>query len=124
MNLEYSNLYKHKYNQVNISPNGNYLANSLDNRLVIRDHGTGLTILMVYESMKPIDYIEWAPNSEYILSVNYEFSRIDIWSTLDINFRATIKDSRMAIVKVKWSPDSKNIMYTVDMKVKEITCCF
>lgn len=118
MNLEYSNLYKHKFHQVKISPNGHYLANSVDNRLVIREYGRELDILMVYNTIKPIEYIAWSPNSEYILTVNYEFSRIDIWSTTNVNFRMTIKDPRMTMVTAKWSPNSKNILYTVDMKVR------
>jgi hypothetical protein len=133
LTLLYSNLYKHAACQIKVSPDLQYIANAVDSRLVIREHSQDLTILMVYESIKPIDYIEWAPNSEYILAVNYEHARVDIWSTMDTNWHGIFKDPRIEfMVKLKWSSDSKNIIYTSDLKVhdkclryiKVLTVCF
>ncbi|KAI8088518.1 hypothetical protein BDF21DRAFT_358265 [Thamnidium elegans] len=117
MNLSYSNLYKHASYQAKISPNGHYVANGLDNRLVIRDHSDELTVLMVYETPKPIDYIEWSPNSEYILTCNYEAGRIDIRSTIDTNWHGIIKEGRISMTKVSWSFDSKKVLYITELKL-------
>lgn len=119
MNLSYSNLYKHAAYQAKISPNGHYIANGLDNRLVIRDHSKDLTVLMVYETPKPIDYVAWSPNSEYVLTCNYEAGRIDIRSTIDTNWHGIIKEGRISMTKVSWSFDSKKVLYITELKVKQ-----
>lgn len=117
MNLSFSDCFKHASYQVKISPNGHYVANALDTRLVIRDHNNNLNIVMVYETVKPIDYVEWSPCSEYILSCNYESGRIDIRSTINTSWHGVIKEGRVGIVKVKWSFDSAKIYYTTEFKV-------
>jgi hypothetical protein len=117
MNLVYSNLYKHASYQAKISPNGHFIANAIDKRLVIRQHTKDLTVIMVHESSKPIDYIEWAPSSEYILSCNYEAGRIDVRSIADTNWHGIIRDGRISMSRVMWTFDSKNILYTTNFKV-------
>lgn len=117
MNLEYSNLFKHASFQAKISPNGIYVANALENKLIIRQHTKDLTVIMVHMSSNPIDYIEWSPDSEYIVSCNYEAGRAEVRSMADKNWRAIIREGRMSMLRVMWTGDSKNILYTTDLRV-------
>ncbi|KAG2200729.1 hypothetical protein INT47_002773 [Mucor saturninus] len=117
MNLVYSNLYKHDGCQAKISPDGLFVANVQENRLIIRQHNQGLTIHMVHLLKNPIDYIEWSPNSEYILSCNYEGGRIHVRSLADKNWHGVIKEDRAAMAKAMWTADSKNILYTTELKL-------
>lgn len=76
-----------------------------------------MTVLQVYDSKRPIDYIQWSPNSEYIFTINYEQSRVIIRSTSDPKWHGSITDEGFPIVRVKWSFDSKNILCISELKV-------
>ncbi|RCH79368.1 WD repeat-containing protein wrap73, partial [Rhizopus stolonifer] len=114
MKLVYSNLYKHSQYQSKISPNNYYVANAVDDRLVIRRQDRHLQVLQVHETRSPIDYIQWAPNSEHILTVNYQKSRVYIRSLTDPKWQGSIVERRFPIVRVRWSPDSKSIEFSPD----------
>ncbi|CEP09942.1 hypothetical protein [Parasitella parasitica] len=118
MRFLYSNLYKHSYYQSKISPNNYYVANVVDNRLVLRRNDQELTVLQVHETRRPIDYIQWAPDSQHILCVNYENCRIDVRSASDSTWQASISDKTFPFVRVKWSPDSKNIICVADLGLR------
>lgn len=117
MNFLYSNLYKHSQYQCKISPNNYHVANAVDNRLVIRRNDNELTVLQVHETRRPIDYIQWAPDSQHILCVNYENCRVDVRSITDSKWQGSISDKAYPFVRVKWSPDSKSIICVSDFKV-------
>ncbi|KAG2210736.1 hypothetical protein INT46_008558 [Mucor plumbeus] len=118
MNFLYSNLYKHSQYQCKISPNNYYVANAVDNRLVIRRNDNELTVLQVHETRRPIDYIQWAPDSQHILCVNYENCRVDVRSITDSKWQGSISDKAYPFVRVRWSPDSKNIICVSDFKLR------
>lgn len=117
MKLTYSYIYKHSHYQCKSSPNNYYVANAVENRLVIRRQDPEMTVLQVYDSKRPIDYIQWSPNSEYIFTINYEQSRVIIRSTSDPKWHGSITDEGFPIVRVKWSFDSKNILCISELKV-------
>ncbi|KAI9476565.1 MAG: WD40-repeat-containing domain protein [Benjaminiella poitrasii] len=116
--FSYSNLYKHSRFQCKISPNDHYVANVVENRLVIRAHGQELTVVQVNEARLPIDYILWSPTSDYILTINYAKSRIDIRSVIDPKWHGVITDERYPFVKVQWSSDSKNVLCISELKLR------
>ncbi|KAI8091051.1 uncharacterized protein B0P05DRAFT_528559 [Gilbertella persicaria] len=118
MKLVYSNLYKHSQYQSKISPNNYYVANAVDDRLVIRRQDRHLQVLQVHETRSPIDYIQWAPNSEHILTVNYQKSRVYIRSLTDPKWQGSIVERRFPIVRVRWSPDSKSILCISELKLR------
>jgi hypothetical protein len=117
MKLTYSYMYKHSQYQCKISPNNYYVANAADNRLVIRRQGQEMSVLQVYDSKRPIDYIQWSPNSEHIFSTNYKQSRVNVRSVSDPKWHGSITDEGFPIVRVKWSFDSKNILCISGLKV-------
>ncbi|EPB83563.1 hypothetical protein HMPREF1544_09665 [Mucor circinelloides 1006PhL] len=118
MNFVYSNLYKHSQYQCKISPNNYYIANAQDNRLVIRRNTAEMTVLQVHETRRPIDYIQWAPNSQHILCVNFEYNRVDIRSMTDSAWQAFISEKAFPFVRVRWSPDSKNIICVAELELR------
>ncbi|KAI8636550.1 WD40-repeat-containing domain protein [Parasitella parasitica] len=118
MKFLYSNLYKHSHYQSKISPNNYYVANVVDNRLVLRKNDQDLMVLQVHETRRPIDYVQWAPDSQYILCVNYENCRVDVRSVTDSKWQASISDKTFPFVRVKWSPDSKNIICVAELGLR------
>lgn len=117
MNPFYSNLYKHTCTP-RISPNSLYVANAVDNRLVIRSHGDDLEVLHVYECPRQIQYIQWSADSHYILSVNYVHSRIDIRSLEDSKWHYIIKDPGFPIIRVRWGPDSQHVICLSELNIR------
>ncbi|KAI8988936.1 hypothetical protein BDB01DRAFT_783669 [Pilobolus umbonatus] len=117
MDPVYSNLYKHSC-QPKISPNGAYVANAVENRLVIRSHGEDLEVLTVYEGPGEIDFIQWSADSHYILAVNYTRSRIDVRSMQDSQWHCIIKDPGFPLSHVKWGPDSQSIICISDLNMR------
>ncbi|KAK4508946.1 uncharacterized protein ATC70_013219 [Mucor velutinosus] len=118
MNFVYSNLYKHSQYQCKISPNSYYFANAQENRLVIRRNTTDMTVLQVHETRRPIDYIQWAPDSQHILCVNFEHHRVEIRSAADSAWQASISEQAFPFVRVRWSPDSKNIICVAELELR------
>ncbi|KAI8383073.1 hypothetical protein BD560DRAFT_364711 [Blakeslea trispora] len=118
MRLVYSNIYKHSQYQSKISPNDEYVANAIGDRIVIRKKDRDLSVIQVYETRIPIHYIQWSPNSEYIMAVNYEKSRIYIRSVVDYKWQGSITERRFPIVRVNWSPDSKNILCMSELNLR------
>lgn len=118
MKINYSSLYKHLKFQCKISPNNHYVANIVENRLVIRRHELDLTVKEVYTAQQTLDYLQWSPDSEYVLVVSYEKSRIEVRSMTDPKWKGVIYDEGFPFVRVVWSPDSKNILCFSDLNVK------
>ncbi|KAG1055180.1 hypothetical protein G6F46_003331 [Rhizopus delemar] len=119
MNLSFSNLCAQANYQAKISPNAQYVANATANRIVIRRSSMDLSIVNVFECLKPIDYIQWSPNSECILAANYESSRIEVHSIIDPKWTATIKDLAFPFASVQWTVDSKNIISVSQMNYED-----
>lgn len=119
MKLSFSNLCTHSFYQVKISPNAHYVANVIGNRVVIRRLERNLSIVHVFENAKTINYMQWSPNSECILTINYDISKIQIHSVKDRKWTATIRDPVYPIASVQWTSDSKSIMCTTEMGVRK-----
>lgn len=119
MKITFSNLCSHAFHQVKISPDGQYVANAVSNRLVIRRSGEELPVIHVFECSRSINYIQWSPNSECILTVNYEFSRIEVHSIMDPKWIAHVRDPGFPIALAQWTADSKSILCTAEMGVKK-----
>ncbi|CEI95195.1 hypothetical protein RMCBS344292_09389 [Rhizopus microsporus] len=115
MKITFSNLCSHAFHQVKISPDGQYVANAVANRLVIRRSGEELPVIHVFECSRSINYIQWSPNSECILTVNYEFSRIEVHSIMDPKWTAHVRDPSFPIALAQWTADSKSILCTAEM---------
>ncbi|KAG1442442.1 hypothetical protein G6F56_011059 [Rhizopus delemar] len=62
--------------------------------------------------------MQWSPNSECILTINYDISKIQIHSVKDRKWTATIRDPVYPIASVQWTSDSKSIMCTTEMGLR------
>ncbi|KAI9472924.1 WD40-repeat-containing domain protein [Zychaea mexicana] len=115
--ITFSNLYKH--NQSILSPDASYVASVVDHyRLVIRSHTIALTILHVFECVDPIQQLKWSPNSKYIMTVNHDRSTLQVWSLIDVHWRAKIRDESLRMHRVWWSADSSSILCSDEFKLR------
>jgi WD40 repeat protein len=113
----FSDLRKHVFYQTKISPDGKWLANVDENRLIIRHYTPELKVVAAQENPQPINFIQWSPDSTCILVLNYDSARIQIWSITDMDYTAVIKDPGFGITSIQWHPNSSAIICTSELFV-------
>ncbi|KAL0092935.1 hypothetical protein J3Q64DRAFT_1695420 [Phycomyces blakesleeanus] len=110
MKPHYSNVYKQSLYQCQFSPSNEYVAHAVDNRLVIRYNDIDLTIIHVYECPFVIEYVQWSPDSKYILIASPSKAIVHVLSISDTIWRAIFEDHYHGIQRVTWRSDSGGII--------------
>lgn len=110
-----SQLYRQSGYLCKLSPNGDFVANATENRLVIRSQSSSLSILHVYECIGVIHTLQWSPDSQYLLTRTDDICQI--WSLKNTHWRATIEDEQ-GIAYAWWAPDSESVLCNSNLKVK------
>ncbi|XP_023727592.1 WD repeat-containing protein WRAP73 isoform X3 [Cryptotermes secundus] len=62
-------------------------------------------------------YIQWSPDSQYILCALYQHSTIQVFSLHSPDWKCKLRHSVCGIVDVCWSPDSRHILTTAEFHV-------
>ncbi|KAI9137159.1 quinon protein alcohol dehydrogenase-like superfamily [Paraphysoderma sedebokerense] len=109
--MDFTELYKQSLCLCLFSPDNNYLATTVQHRLVIRD-AESLQITHLYSSLHPISDIAWSPDAKYILAASYPLGQIQVWS-LDADekeWTAKIDQGTGGCVKCIWSPTGRDIL--------------
>uniref|UniRef100_T1IZC9 Uncharacterized protein n=1 Tax=Strigamia maritima TaxID=126957 RepID=T1IZC9_STRMM len=96
--MNFSELFKLSNNLCAFSNNGNYLANALQHRLIIRDVKT-LEITQIFTCIEDIESIE-------------------VWSLEDPSWICKIDEGTAGLINFKWTPDSRHIMSTAEFHVR------
>ena len=107
MNL--SETFKLTKGQCYFSPNGRYIANSSQFRLVVREFET-LQIVSVLTCIDSIDKIVWAPNSKTILSSCFKRGVSQIWTVQSSSCACKLEEGSSGLVDAVWCPDSKQLL--------------
>ncbi|ORY92343.1 hypothetical protein BCR43DRAFT_498198, partial [Syncephalastrum racemosum] len=108
-----SQLYRQSGYLCKLSPNGDFVANATENRLVIRSQSSSLSILHVYECSGDIHALQWSPDSQYLLTRTDDICQI--WSLKNTHWRATIEDEQ-GIAYAWWAPDSESVLCNSNLK--------
>ncbi|KAK7071614.1 WD repeat-containing protein wrap73 [Halocaridina rubra] len=103
--------------QVSWSPDGRFCAVPVTARLEIRDAHT-LQVLLSYNCTDAIQYLDWAPDSCYILTSSYKRGISEVWSLDDPEWRCKIDEGTAGLVKVCWAPDSRHILTTAEFHLR------
>ncbi|GAB2294098.1 hypothetical protein Dimus_028317 [Dionaea muscipula] len=99
------------------SPNAGFLAVAVDYRLFVRDV-VSLKVIQLFSCVDKISYIEWAPDSEYILCGLYKRPMIQAWSLFQPEWTCKIDEGPAGIAYARWSPDSRHILTTSDFQLR------
>ncbi|KAJ3681824.1 hypothetical protein LUZ60_014397 [Juncus effusus] len=99
------------------SPNSKFVAIAVDYRLVIRNV-LSLKVEQLYSCVDKISFIEWAPDSEYILCGLYKRPMVQAWSLAQPEWTCKIDEGPAGITFARWSPDSRHILTTSEFQLR------
>lgn len=114
--MEFTELFK-QTGPYAFSPNARFLAVAVDYRLVIRDV-LSLKVVQLFSCLDKITYIEWAPDSEYILCGLYKRPMIQAWSLTQPEWTCKIDEGPAGVAYARWSPDSRHILTTSEFQLR------
>ncbi|KAF6989705.1 hypothetical protein CFC21_007007 [Triticum aestivum] len=99
------------------SPDARFLAVAVDYRLVVRDVVT-LKVVQLFSCVDKINFLEWAPDSEYILCGLYKRPMVQAWSLSQPDWTCKIDEGSAGIAYARWSPDSRHILTTSEFQLR------
>ncbi|KAJ1898232.1 WD repeat-containing protein wrap73 [Kickxella alabastrina] len=113
--MEFTELYKQSNSAlVSYSPDGAFIAVSVEHRLIVRDAQNPKRVHRVcvtpYDTAPYIEDIQWSPSSTHLLTCSYTHNRVDVWSLSDDKWQCTITDEVCCIERALWTPDSRHIL--------------
>lgn len=114
---EFTEIYKQSGSLCRFSPNGEYIATAVQQRLVIRDTHS-LQILQLFNCTDSIQEIEWACDSDLILVASYKLGTFQVWSLEDEKWTAQIDEGIVGCSLVKFAPDGRHILSFSDFELR------
>lgn len=114
--MEFTELYKQSLNLCRFSPNGLYLANVVQFRVVVRD-AESLQILHLFTCTDNVQEVLWSPDSELVLCASFKLGSIQIWSLKDEKWTAKIDEGAAGCTAIKWAPDARHLLSFADFQV-------
>ncbi|XP_076472326.1 WD repeat-containing protein WRAP73-like [Babylonia areolata] len=115
--MNFSELFRQSDLLCGYSPNGKYLASCVDYRLVVRDVDT-LQIQQLFSCQDAIQYMEWSPDSLFILCGMYKRGIVQVWSLENPEWHCKIDEGSAGLKAVRWSPDSRHVLTTADFHLR------
>lgn len=83
--MNFSDAFKQSGQLCRFSPDGAWLANAVQHRLVVRDVET-LVIGRLFACLDAIQHIEWSPDSQFIVCGMYKRSLVQVHSLIYLLF--------------------------------------
>lgn len=109
--MKFSGLIKQSNSISKFSPNGQFLANTINNRIIIRNV-ENLQIEETFVCVDVIEGVEWASDSKYILCAMYKRRVVQAFSLEDAEWHCRIDEGSLGILDAQWSPDGRHILTT------------
>ncbi|XP_046611077.1 WD repeat-containing protein WRAP73-like [Neodiprion virginianus] len=118
MTLEAANeIFRTNNHLCRFSNDGRFLAFAFQGNLVIKNTGTFDTFLS-FPFVDIIEYIEWSPDSEYILCATFKKAIIQVFSICYPDWRCKLTEGSVGLEQVTWAPDSRHIITTGDFNIQ------
>lgn len=116
---DFTEIYKQSNSLVCFSPNGEYLATGVQQRLVIRETQS-LEIIQLYASLDDIQYLEFSSDSDLLLVCSYKTNRYQVFSVSDESWTAQFESGTCGLSKVVWAPDARNLLAFTEFDVFKV----
>lgn len=115
--MNFSEQFKQNNYFCRFSPDGMYIANCVQYRLIVREVKT-LQIVQLFTNLDAVQYMEWSSDSAYILCGMYKRSLIQVWSLEQPDWRCKIDEGSAGLTAVRWSPDARHILSTAEFQIR------
>eukprot|EP00049_Salpingoeca_infusionum_P005042 m.87495 g.87495 ORF g.87495 m.87495 type:complete len:296 (-) comp12833_c0_seq2:899-1786(-) len=100
-----------------ISRDSSLVASSRGQTLIVRE-SAGMTVHCTFKCNDEIQYIEWAPDSKFLLTANFERSLVEVWAVDDPEWTSRIDEAAAGLDAVRWAPDSRHILTTSEFQIR------
>jgi hypothetical protein len=114
--MDFTEVYKQSSNHCYFSPDGQYLATSVQQRLVIRE-AHSLQIVQLFNCADVIQDLQWSAASDLILVASYKLGIFQVFSLHDEEWLCKVDEGAFGLVKVLFAPDSRHIISFSDFQV-------
>ncbi|RDD42428.1 WD repeat-containing protein WRAP73 [Trichoplax sp. H2] len=115
--MNFSELFKQNRGLCKFSPNGQFVANGVQYKLVIRDCQQ-LQISNLFACLDVIEHIQWSPDSQLILCGMYKRSLIQVWSLNQPEWTCKIDEGAAGLQSAVFSPDSRHILSIAEFSLR------
>ncbi|XP_019642896.1 PREDICTED: WD repeat-containing protein WRAP73-like [Branchiostoma belcheri] len=115
--MNFSDLFQQTNGLCLFSPNGKYLANCVQYRLIVRDVRT-LQILHLYTCLDAVQHLQWSPDSQFILCGMFKRGMTQVWSIDQPEWTCKIDEGSAGLESVCWSPDSRHILTFANFQLR------
>jgi WD40 repeat protein len=115
--MNFSDFFSQSAGLCHFSPDGEYLANAVQFRLIIRDVKT-LQIVHVFTCLDTIQLINWSPDSQFLVCGLFKRGLVQAWSMEQPEWTCKIDEGFAGLVDVRWCPDSRHILTTADFHLR------
>ncbi|KAJ3319035.1 WD repeat-containing protein wrap73 [Boothiomyces sp. JEL0866] len=106
---DFTEIFKQTDRLCRFSPNGEYIATAVQQRLVVRE-AHSLQILSLFNCNDLIQEVQWAKDSDLLLVGSYKQAKFQIWSLHDEKWTANIEEGIVGCVKLMWAPDARHVL--------------
>jgi hypothetical protein len=106
---DFTEIYKQSNSLVSYSKNGEYVATSVQQRLVIRETHS-MEIIQLYACADDIQYLEFSSDNDLLLVCSYKNNGYQVFSTTDETWTAQFNSGTCGLSKVMWAPDARHIL--------------
>ena len=113
---DFTEIYKQSNFLVSFSKNGEYVATTVQQRLVIRET-LSMEIVQLYGCEDHIQYLEFSNDNDLVLVCSYKNNGYQVFSTTDESWTAQFKSGSSGLSKVMWAPDARHLLAFSDFDV-------
>lgn len=106
--MDFSELSKHS-GLVCFSPNGEMLASSDQNKVVIRN-ADSLEVMRTFACLDGVSELVWSPDSEYVLASQLKRKIVQVFCVADPTWICKIDEALAGLTHARWAPDSRHIL--------------
>ncbi|KAJ3258145.1 WD repeat-containing protein wrap73 [Boothiomyces macroporosus] len=116
---DFTEIFKQTDRLCRFSPNGEYIATAVQQRLVVRE-AHSLQILSLFNCNDLIQEVQWAKDSDLLLVGSYKQAKFQIWSLHDEKWTANVEEGIVGCVKLIWAPDARHVLSFSDYQVYSV----
>lgn len=109
--MNFSECFKQTGQICKFSPDGKYIANCVQYRIIIRDLNT-LQIKSLFTCLDSVDVVEWSSDSLFLLCGSYKRALAQVWSIDQSDWTCKIDEGVAGLEALRWSPDGRHILST------------